>query len=222
MFLATKRLIQKQQIVQPLFLRSMQTAQRPMPFAMNTIRQFHQKNTTATEESTTALMALLGNDKEQDYKWKQREAYDNMMNERTRSSEEINEMANVYFKMLDKNETVNWDVFDLILQQTLQYAMENQVEVKSFIDRWEDIFTHFERRANRQEYPAVRFLVYLNFACVIQLNGETVDLLLRTGSDILYNKLHWPDKLQLLDMCNRANAPYKQNVFNKIAIDIML
>jgi hypothetical protein len=48
-----------------------------------------------------------------------------MMNERTRSSEEINEMANVYFKMLDKNETVNWDVFDLILQQTLQYAMEN-------------------------------------------------------------------------------------------------
>ena len=29
---------------------------------------------------------------------------------------EINELVNVYFKLLDKNESVNWDDFDLILQ----------------------------------------------------------------------------------------------------------
>ena len=100
--------------------------------------------------------------------------------------------------------------------------MENQLGVGQFIDRHEDVFTHFERRANRQEYPSIRYLVYLNFGCVLQMNGNTVDILMRTGADTIYHKLHWPDKTQLLDLVNRANAPYKQNVFNKIAIDIML
>lgn len=45
--------------------------------------------------------------------------------------------------------------------------------------------------------------------------------MLRYGNDTIYHKLHWPDKLQLLDTCNRGNLPYKMTVFNKIAIDIM-
>ncbi len=38
-----------------------------------------------------------------------------MMNEMTKTAEEINEMVDVYFKRLDKNESVNWDDFDAIL-----------------------------------------------------------------------------------------------------------
>ena len=33
-------------------------------------------------------------------------------------------MVNIYFRGVDKNEAVNWDEFDDILQQALQYAME--------------------------------------------------------------------------------------------------
>lgn len=80
----------------------------------------------------------------------------------------------------------------------------------------------YQRRASRQEFPALRYIIYLNFAAVIQMNGETIDSLLRYGIDILYPKLQWPDKLQILDICNRANAPYKLIVFNKVAMDIML
>lgn len=141
---------------------------------------------------------------------------------RTKTSEEINEIVNVYFKRIAKNEPVNWDEFDQILQQCLQYSMEHQTPLNQFIDRHEDVLTHFKRRSERREFPALRFIIYLNFATVIQLDGPTIDTLLRYGADFLYPKLQWPDKLQLLDTCNRANVPYKQKVFNKIAIDVML
>lgn len=50
----------------------------------------------------------------------------------------------------------------------------------------------------------------------------TIDGLLRYGNDVIYHKLQWPDKLQLLDTCNRGNLPYKMTVFDKIAVDILL
>ena len=91
-----------------------------------------------------------------------------------------------------------------------------------FVDRHADVTTTFHRRATRQEFPALRYLIYLNFGTVIHLDGPTIDSLLRYGADSLYPKLQWTDKLQLLDTCNRAQVGYKMRVFNKIAIDIML
>ena len=84
---------------------------------------------------------------------------------------EINELVNVYFKLFDKNENVNWDDFDLILQQILSFAMINEMPIDKFIERHRDVLTHFKRRATRCEYPAIRYLIYLNFAAVIQLDG---------------------------------------------------
>ena len=48
-----------------------------------------------------------------------------MMARKTKAAAEINEMVNLYFKRVEKNEAVNWDDFDDIVQQTLQYAMQN-------------------------------------------------------------------------------------------------
>ena len=144
------------------------------------------------------------------------------MQMRTKTQDEINEMADVYFKILEKGETINWDDFDQILQQVLQYSMEHQTTPDRWLDRYGDVMTHFKRRATRQEFPALRFLIYLNFATVIQVDGPTIDSLLRYGADTLYPKLQWPDKLQLLDTCNRCGVDYKQKVFNKIAMDVML
>ena len=96
------------------------------------------------------------------------------------------------------------------------------MSLNSFIDRYEDVMSTFERRATRQEFPALKYIIYLNFASVISLNGGIIDSLLRYGTDVLYPKLLWPDKFQILDLCNRANAPYKYVVFNKVKMDVML
>lgn len=128
----------------------------------------------------------------------------------------------MYFKLLDRNDQVNWDDFDELLQQILQCAMENQKTMTSFIDRHQDVMTHYSRRASRKEFPASRWMIYLNFACIVQMDGVTIDALLKYGNDVLYPKFLWPEKLQLLDTTNRANAPYKMIVFNKVTIDLML
>jgi hypothetical protein len=145
-----------------------------------------------------------------------------MMSQTTKTAEEINEMVNVYFKQIDKNESVNWDDFDDILQQVIQFVMEHQERMDNFVERHDDVRRHFERRASRQEFPSMKYLIYLNFACVVQLDGILIDKLLRYGTDEIYPRLHWPDKLQILDTVNRANVPYKNQVFSKICIDVML
>jgi len=48
-----------------------------------------------------------------------------MMGREMRTALEINEMVDVYFKLLDKDEGVNWDDFDTILQQILAFSMQN-------------------------------------------------------------------------------------------------
>lgn len=131
-------------------------------------------------------------------------------------------MVNVYFKRIDKNENVNWDDFDEIIQQVLQYSMQHDSPLPNFLEKHQELLTHFERRASRHEFPALKFIIYLNFACVISLNPKTIDGLLRYGSDVLYPRLQWPDKLQIIDICNRGDLAYKQIVFNKVSIDLML
>lgn len=100
--------------------------------------------------------------------------------------------------------------------------MEHQSPLDKFVDKHEEVKEHFLRRANRHEFPALKYVVYLNFACVVQMDGTTIDNLLRYGNDVLYPRLQWPDKLNILHTCVQANVPYKHKVFNKVAIDIML
>ena len=46
--------------------------------------------------------------------------------------------------------------------------------------------------------------------------------MIRYGADVIYPKLLWPVKLALLEVSNQGNVPYKQKIFNKVSIDIML
>ena len=182
-----------------------------------------QKKDDESSTETTVARTMNYQDKwDEEAKNRAREAYNEMMGERTKAAQEINEMVNVYFKRVDKNEEVSWDDFDDIVQQALQFAMENQTPLSNFIQKHEEVVKHFERRASRHEFPALKYIIYLNFACVITVNGKTIDSLLRYGTDEIYPRLQWPDKLQIIDTCNRANMPYKQIVFNKVAMDLML
>lgn len=42
------------------------------------------------------------------------------------------------------------------------------------------------------------------------------------GLDSLYSKLNWHDKVQILDIANRTEAPYVKKAFNRVVIDILL
>lgn len=81
---------------------------------------------------------------------------------------------------------------------------------------------HFTRRANNFEFSPLRYIIYLNFATVIQLQGQTIDALLRYGQDQVYNSLQWHDKILLLDISHRAKVPYMKQIYTKISIDFML
>lgn len=65
------------------------------------------------------------------------------MASKLRTALEINEMVDVYFKLLDKNEGVNWDDFDVILQQILAFTMQNQIRMDGFIQKHKEVLTHF-------------------------------------------------------------------------------
>ena len=80
----------------------------------------------------------------------------------------------------------------------------------------------YHRRASRQEFASVSYIVYLNFATAIYHDGKLIDDLIRYGADVLYPKLLWPVKQALLEISNQGNVPYKQKIFNKVSIDIML
>ena len=134
-------------------------------------------------------MRYTGSAEEQEHSERQRQAYEDMMSRDILTALEINELVNVYFKLLDKNESVNWDDFDLILQQILSFVMMNEMPMEKFIERHADVSTHFKRRALRSEYPTLRYIIYLNFAAVVQLDGATINTLLRYGQNTIYNKL---------------------------------
>ena len=181
---------------------------------------------TASEEDkeqSKALSSIFSSaGQNQESRERARDAFDEMMQTRTKTAEEINEMIRVYFKQIDQGEQGNWDDFDDIVQQVNQYVMEHQCELQEFAERAFDVMDHFTRRAERFEFPTLRYIHYLLFACNVQGQETTIVGLLRHGCDVLYPLLQWPDKLQILDTVNRGNMSFKQIVFNKIAMDIML
>ena len=67
--------------------------------------------------------------------------------------------------------------------------MERGVPVEKFIDQHKELTKHFERRASRKEFPAVRYIIYLNYSVVVTLNPNLIESLLRYGADVLYPKL---------------------------------
>ena len=73
--------------------------------------------------------------------------------------------------------------------------MEHGVSIQSFIDNHAKLIEHYERRATHMEFTFTRYIIYLNFSCVVAMNPIIIDGLLRYGSDTLYPKLQWTDKL---------------------------
>ena len=70
-----------------------------------------------------------------------KQVYQEMMQVRALSVDQVNEQANLYFKSVDKG-LPDWDKFDNLLLQIAMLAM-NEVKIESVIDRHKDINVHF-------------------------------------------------------------------------------
>lgn len=115
---------------------------------------------------------------------------------------------------------MNWDEFDEIVLQMTMLAMHEGTTLSS-IEGADKVKAQFIRRAERKEFPAVRYLVYLN-ACVVL--GQKMDLLhdlMRYGLDTMYPKLTWIDKCSILEFANKSKAPYILKAFNKVVVDLL-
>lgn len=84
-------------------------------------------STSTASSNSNALTKYTNSEEEKERQDEQRQAYEEMMGKHILTALEINELANVYFKLVDNNEQVNWDDFDLILQQILSYSMMNEM-----------------------------------------------------------------------------------------------
>lgn len=71
------------------------------------------------------------------------------------------------------------------------HVMDKQtnIGVSDELERMDDIRAVFERRAARREFPAVKYLVYLQYAALMGTDSQLVDDLIRHGFDELYEKL---------------------------------
>jgi len=70
---------------------------------------------------------------------------------------QLNERIRLYFKTGSKN----LDEFDEILTQLQMNIMQNDGQMGQ-IEHLSEIKQHFKRRAERYEFPAICYLVYLN------------------------------------------------------------
>lgn len=85
----------------------------------------------------------------------------------------------------------------------------------------EEVLSVFVRRAKKREFPSVRFTVYLNTAAVLARDLELVTGLCMYGHDVIFDKLEWPDKANLLDISAKVGAPFLQKVVDKICVDLL-
>lgn len=97
----------------------------------------------------------------------------------------------------------------------------DQNERISNLKGFSDVKAQFMRRAERREFPIVKYLVYLNSSVIIANDMDLMHDLMKYGLDILYSRLEWTDKVQILDIANRSDATYVQKAFNRVVIDII-
>lgn len=89
------------------------------------------------------------------------------------------------------------------------------------IEKAEEINAAFLRRAQRKEFPIVKYIVYLQYAGLLAQDAETVDSLLRYGFDVVYEKLRWLDKAVALQVASEVETDYLPILLDKFACDAL-
>ena len=90
------------------------------------------------------------------------------------------------------------------------------------VERFDDIKETFMRRANRKEFPTLKYLVYLQFAAVATQDQEVIDGLIRYGFDHLYSKLKPLDRISALEIAAGTQPSYLPKLMDKFACELLL
>jgi hypothetical protein len=133
--------------------------------------------------------------------------------------DQIKERIRLYFKTGQKD----YDEFDAILLQLSMHMMTSNQQTNALEDfpHLEDIQETFSRRASRHEFPAVKYIVYLQYAALMTGDQALIDSLVRYGFDEIYQKLRWPDKVTGLEIACSMRVEYAQKLLDKVAVDIL-
>ncbi len=104
----------------------------------------------------------------------------------------------------------------------MQVMQTGDLSVLEQIDRMDDIKETFLRRANRREFPTIKYLVYLQFAAVATQDQEVIDGLIRYGFDHLYGKLKPLDRISALEIAAGTQPNYLPKLMDKFACEFLL
>ena len=78
---------------------------------------------------------------------------------------QLNERIRLYFKKGQKD----FDEFDNILLQVSMrvMAVNSNTQIRNEIANFEEIFEVFTRRAQRKEFPTIKYIIYLQFSALL-------------------------------------------------------
>ena len=139
------------------------------------------------------------------------------MSEELLSVNQIQMLISNYYN----KERMDWDAFDQILMQLTMLAMSGQIKFIKELDGYDRILKDFKRRAERKEFPNIKYIIFAHFGALIAQDEELTDHLLRYGCDVLFPRLNWVDRVSVLDMADKLVLPYAEKIYLKVAIEIL-
>lgn len=108
-------------------------------------------------------------------------------------------IANYYRKA-----SMDWDAFDLILMQLTMLGMSgHDIKLIRELEGFDKIVTDFKRRAERKEFPTMKYIIFTHFSAMIAQENALTDFLIKYGCDVLFPRLNWVDRLALLDLADK-------------------
>jgi len=94
-----------------------------------------------------------------------------MMDARPISEQELNEKIKLYYK----GDQQDWDTFDEILLQLTLYSMNQPTSIQGHMEQKfpqiDKVMTEFKKRAERREFAAVKFMLFVNFSASTSTDG---------------------------------------------------
>jgi hypothetical protein len=92
------------------------------------------------------------------------------------------------------------------------------------IERLEEIQNLFVRRAQRREFPAVKYLIYLQYSALMSTDSDLIDSLVRYGYQELNpeGKFTWTDKITALEVAVQLEAPYLDKILDILTSELLL
>jgi len=107
------------------------------------------------------------------------------------------------------------------MQLTMLGMSGHDIKIIREIDGFDQIVADFKRRAERREFPTIKYIIFTHFSAMIAQENALTDFLLKYGCDVLFPRLNWVDRLSILELADKLEVTYADKIYLKIAIEIL-